>query len=512
MLVKFVSNFFTIKYLLGLFIILGLLFYIPTPAKTADLLNLSNTLSNPRPQANSNHTIQFTISSPIPASGKIIFTPKAGAFSIPADLSILDLDLTLNLTNQTLAATPGTGAGSNWGVTITPGSSGNIAFIQNDTDSVAVNTTVVIKIGNHTTFGGFGTNQILNPNLNGSYTYTLATQTSGGASIDSKTGAVSINPSVNITGLYDNRVSTPTISPNVETFSESVSVTLETSTPGSTIYYTLDGSDPTTTSLVYTTPILLTQTTTVKTFAVKVNLLDSSIASKTYTFRVPGGGGSIPQEFPPIIYTNASNQAYAGPKAVTIIHKCGNGVELILNLPNNYWPNNVLFTITCHSRKTIHPTNPITFTGDIPADTIFKIEARDTAETIHKFNLPGTFSIKYLTSHLYIFEISSLQGFQNTYQAPSWANNFNAQFLPASASWQGEFLYPGLYTTAGKTGVYDCNAHKADLNCDSRVNLTDLSILLYNWNGPKNNPRSDINKDRLVDLTDFSILLYYWTD
>jgi hypothetical protein len=49
----------------------------------------------------------------------------------------------------------------------------------------------------------------------------------------------------------------------------------------------------------------------------------------------------------------------------------------------------------------------------------------------------------------------------------------------------------------------------ADLNGDGRVNLTDFSILLYNWG--TNNECSDQNHDGRVNLTDFSIMMYHWT-
>lgn len=50
---------------------------------------------------------------------------------------------------------------------------------------------------------------------------------------------------------------------------------------------------------------------------------------------------------------------------------------------------------------------------------------------------------------------------------------------------------------------------EADLNQDGRVNLTDFSILLYNWG--TDNACADQNQNGTVDLVDFSILLYYWT-
>lgn len=50
---------------------------------------------------------------------------------------------------------------------------------------------------------------------------------------------------------------------------------------------------------------------------------------------------------------------------------------------------------------------------------------------------------------------------------------------------------------------------EADLNHDGRVNLTDFSILLFNWG--TDNSCADQNQNGTVDLIDFSIMMYYWT-
>lgn len=52
----------------------------------------------------------------------------------------------------------------------------------------------------------------------------------------------------------------------------------------------------------------------------------------------------------------------------------------------------------------------------------------------------------------------------------------------------------------------------ADLNCDGRVNLIDLSVLLFFWQqrSPSNN-RADISDEGQVGMVDFSILLFQWT-
>jgi hypothetical protein len=50
---------------------------------------------------------------------------------------------------------------------------------------------------------------------------------------------------------------------------------------------------------------------------------------------------------------------------------------------------------------------------------------------------------------------------------------------------------------------------EADLNKDDSVNLTDFSMLLYNWG--TDDPCADQNQNGTVDLIDFSIMMYYWT-
>ena len=84
----------------------------------------------------------------------------------------------------------------------------------------------------------------------------------------------------------------PLITPNGGTFTNSVSVTLSDSVSGVTLYYTLDGSTPTTNSILYTGPIVITQTTSLKGVAVLPGSPGSSVASATFINAASLGNGT----------------------------------------------------------------------------------------------------------------------------------------------------------------------------------------------------------------------------
>lgn len=81
-------------------------------------------------------------------------------------------------------------------------------------------------------------------------------------------------------------VSTPTFTPAAGTYYEAQNVTINCSTEGATIYYTLDGTEPTTESSVYSAPIEISETTTIKAMAIKTDYENSAIAEATYTIQL----------------------------------------------------------------------------------------------------------------------------------------------------------------------------------------------------------------------------------
>ena len=99
-------------------------------------------------------------------------------------------------------------------------------------------------------------------------------------------------------------VATPTFTPSEGTFTGSLSVTIECSTNGASIYYTTDNTDPTASSTLYTTAIPISETTTIKAIAVKEDMENSAIASATYTKLAPKTIAEVrAQETGSVVYT-----------------------------------------------------------------------------------------------------------------------------------------------------------------------------------------------------------------
>ncbi len=79
---------------------------------------------------------------------------------------------------------------------------------------------------------------------------------------------------------------TPTFSPAADTYTSDQSVTISCETAGATIYYTTDGSDPTTSSSAYSTAIDVAgdgTSMTIKAIAIADGYKDSPVTSVTYT-------------------------------------------------------------------------------------------------------------------------------------------------------------------------------------------------------------------------------------
>jgi hypothetical protein len=77
----------------------------------------------------------------------------------------------------------------------------------------------------------------------------------------------------------------PALSPATGTYTGAQQVSITDATPGATIYYTTDGTTPTTSSPKYTVPIAISANTTLKAAVVATGYLHSSVATASYTIQ-----------------------------------------------------------------------------------------------------------------------------------------------------------------------------------------------------------------------------------
>jgi hypothetical protein len=89
------------------------------------------------------------------------------------------------------------------------------------------------------------------------------------------------------------QAATPAFSPGTGSYSSAQTVTISSATPSATIYYTTNGSTPTTSSAVYSGPIAVSATETVEAVATASGFSTSSTGSAAYTIYTISGGGVV---------------------------------------------------------------------------------------------------------------------------------------------------------------------------------------------------------------------------
>jgi Chitobiase/beta-hexosaminidase C-terminal domain len=106
-------------------------------------------------------------------------------------------------------------------------------------------------------------------------------------------------------------VSTPTFSPAAGTYASAQSVTISDTTSGAAIYYTTNGTTPTTSSTRYTGPITVSSTETLEAIAADTGDTNSAVSSAAYTITSTPPTVSTPTFSP-------AEGAYTSAQSVTI--------------------------------------------------------------------------------------------------------------------------------------------------------------------------------------------------
>jgi hypothetical protein len=178
-------------------------------------------------------------------------------------------------------------------------------------------------------------------------------------------------------------VSNPTFYPGQGIYSNPIKVSINTKDAGATIYYTLDGSNPDSTSPVYSGPVEIDSTARLKSYAVKAGMSPSSVSSATYTILPPGvsapvfsvAGGS---------YDNAQVVTITSATAGATIHYATN--DNVLNEASPVYSEPVTIskttTLKAYAEKAGIRTSDVTI-------AIYKIGNQQLAVDTPRFSMPG---------------------------------------------------------------------------------------------------------------------------
>lgn len=154
-------------------------------------------------------------------------------------------------------------------------------------------------------------------------------------------------------------VGTPTALPAGGAVTSGTQVTLTSATVSAAVYYTTDLSEPTTSSMAYTAPIIITSSTTIKAIAVKSGSRNSSVARFDYTV-------AMPIVLPDTISPLTEDQPYTGSVA-----KLSGGTGAVTYAVTNG---------TLPAALTLNPsTGAITGTPSMSGAFTFTISATDSA-------------------------------------------------------------------------------------------------------------------------------------
>ena len=158
-----------------------------------------------------------------------------------------------------------------------------------------------------------------------------------------------------------------------------VIVSLATTTPGSTIYYTVDGTTPGASSQIYHTPFLVVSKLTVKAIATAEDFVTSTIASRKFDSKIPLGTLVWSDEF-----TNSTGAiAPPDPKIWTYDTRTNGNKELENNCA---WGSN---TPPC---STAHPSSYVGTDGYLH---IVAAQPSDGVYTAAQLKTQGLFSFQY---------------------------------------------------------------------------------------------------------------------
>ena len=293
--------------------------YYPATSLTPDSSgNLYGVTTEGGPQGGGS-VFEFTAATPVAATPT--FSPAAGTYSSTQSVQITDTTPDAAIYYTTNGTTP-TASSSKYTVAISVSATETIeaiAVASGYTNSAVASATYTIQIRTVATptfspvAGTYASAQsvTIGDSTSGATIYYTTNGTTPTTSSTKYIGAITVSATETIQAIavatgYTNSavtsatytiqiptVATPTFSPAAGTYTSAQSVTISDSNSGATIYYTTNGTAPTTASTQYTGAIAVSATETIEAIAVATGYANSAVASAVYTINVAAPGFSV---------------------------------------------------------------------------------------------------------------------------------------------------------------------------------------------------------------------------
>lgn len=451
------------------------------------LTYVSDLISTSAPTATASHTIQFTVTQAIPASGRIIITLQAGAFSIPAGLDYTDVDIAVATSGPYVDRALGSAASATDDeVAVVTGSSGSIMFTLNSTSGMAAGDRVQIRIGANAVWGAMGDRSISNPVAQSSYRIQIGTFDPSVAAIDTGIAMIAVVNQVTLMGSptpVAPVISNGLPSGSIAAGSAAIELSLDTNILAHCRYATSSG-------VAYASMVKDFSPTTGTTFYTTVYGHQDNTAY-TYYVRCAELQGVANTDDYQISFTLAD-----APAVTTSGGGTGNGI--VGSGGSGAYPNGSAFLYLAS----------VTLSGSSTPQSTVTVLTNGTRGVSTQAKTDGTFRITIagLERGVYTFQVYAVDS------ASRKSESFSSTLTLGSASVNTISdikLKFGESTSSATSTPTSITGGRVDFNGDNKINLVDFSILLSSWG--KNNPDVDLNKDGTVNLADFSILLFNWT-
>ena len=268
---------------------------------------------------------------------------------------------------------------------------------------------------------------------------------------------------------YEIKVASPTFDPAGGAYSSAQNIVLSCPTPGATITYTTDGSEPSSSSATYSSPIIVTSSSTIKAKAFISRMTDSDTASATYTINLPPSVVSTPTFNPASgTYSSTQNVTLSCNIAGATITYTTDGSDPVSSSTPYSTPIQISVTTTIKAKASMRG---MTDSDTASATYTITTEQQPTKVTPPTFSVPGgTYSstqsvtiecatsgaiIRYTTSGLYpdsyspVYSGAIFVGVTTTIRAKAFVPGMeNSDVVSAtytiSASMSSQELLPGL--------------------------------------------------------------------